>query len=222
MPERIPVPEPTPAPDRNSVRNSQDFAITQSPAYNAYQPPKLPALNTYQPPNPPYAHELHAQSNSPTSPVRSNTPNFSRPGPATNGASSPIPNVATNSNRNSNSSTNNANAVQNVPHPLQINPAQTNGVPITKRSSLASAAKGLHGASEAFRGAVNERIASASGDEAERERMRRLKEEGLKEFGESGFREKAEERRERMRLKRRSGQQIGHQGMETVDERRLS
>jgi len=81
----------------------------------------------------------------------------------------------------------------------------------------------LHGASEAFRGAVNEKLASVEGNEAERERMRRVKEEGLREFGESGFREKAEERRERMRLKRRSGQPVlGHPAMGTVEERRLS
>jgi len=88
-------------------------------------------------------HELHAQTQSPISPGggRSHTPNFSHPGAAT------------------------ASPTQNK-HPHGNNDSVLGG---GKIASLTAVARGIHGASEAFRGAVNENIAGVGGDEVERE-----------------------------------------------------
>jgi len=75
--------------------------------------------------------------------------------------------------------------------------------------------KGLHGAGEAIRGTVNAGIAKGTGDTAEMEKQRIIREEGLREVNGSGFREKAE-----VRLRRRSGSQGLRSGvLERVDER---
>jgi len=56
------------------------------------------------------------------------------------------------------------------------------------------AIKGIHGAGEAFRGAVNGSIAKVGGDSSDMEKQRIVKEDGMRALRESGFREKAEGR----------------------------
>lgn len=151
---------------------------------------------------------------SPTSPVggvRATTPNFSRPGaaPATQNCPSQAP--------------------PPVPTQSQTQPeAQPHA---SKGQSLGSALKGLHGAGEALRGAVNSTIAKGMHDSAEEEKMRALRKQGMSDFRGSrlyeksgglreGFRAKAEVAQGR-RLRKRSlsrGPQLGH-GLDVVDER---
>lgn len=132
----------------------------------------------------------------PTSP-RSKTPNLSRP----NGA----PPAA-------------VGAIQPHPTPLSSHPTPTGTAqPPGKRQSLASAFKGLHGAGEALRGSVNEKIAHGMHDTAEEERMRAVREKGMGEWRGSGlnervppglregFREKAEGRMRMHRASRDGG-----------------
>lgn len=79
-----------------------------------------------------------------------------------------------------------------------------------------STVKGLHGAGEALRGTVNATIAKGMHDEKEWEQQRLIKEQGIREFRESGFREKAEQRG----MRRRSGsRELRGSGLERVDER---
>ncbi len=73
--------------------------------------------------------------------------------------------------------------------------------PQGKRDSLFSAMKGLHGAGEALRGTVNERIARGLHDTAEEERMRVVREKGVGEWRDSGLRERAGGLREGFREK---------------------
>lgn len=69
-----------------------------------------------------------------------------------------------------------------------------------KRESIVNAARGIHGAGEALRGSVNSAIAGGFGDQRDLEQNRAIKEQGMKDFTDSGFREKAGNR-----LMRRSG-----------------
>jgi hypothetical protein len=83
--------------------------------------------------------------------------------------------------------------------------------------------KGVHGAGEAIRGSVNQRIAHSMHDPAEEERMRAVREKGMNEWKGSGlservpvglregFREKAEGR---MRVRRASQDRTGVHGSE--------
>lgn len=86
------------------------------------------------------------------------------------------------------------------------------------KEELRSAAKGIHGASEAFRGAFNERLAMVDGNSLEREKMRQVKEGGMQELNGSGFREKAEQRM-RLRKSRELAPQASDAGLNTVNER---
>ena len=82
--------------------------------------------------------------------------------------------------------------------------------------------KGLHGAGDALRGAVNSTIAKGMHDTAEEERQKQIREQGMSEFRGSGLREQAgglregfrQKAEERNRLRRRSGSaqrpQLGH------------
>ncbi|KAL3424185.1 hypothetical protein PVAG01_03466 [Phlyctema vagabunda] len=88
--------------------------------------------------------------------------------------------------------------------------------PVSRRENLLHAAKGLHGAGEALRGTVNSKLAHGMRDEVEMEKQRVIREQGLKEMRESGFRDKAGDR-----LRRRSGSQglrTGGGGLDRVDE----
>ncbi|KAM3069172.1 hypothetical protein ACMFMG_010692 [Clarireedia jacksonii] len=69
-----------------------------------------------------------------------------------------------------------------------------------KRDNLLAAAKGIHGAGEALRGTVNSAIAGGFGDQRDLEKNRMIKEQGMREYTSSGFREKAEGK-----LRRKSG-----------------
>jgi hypothetical protein len=69
-----------------------------------------------------------------------------------------------------------------------------------KRENLLAAAKGLHGAGEALRGTVNSAIAGGFGDQRDLEKNRMIKEQGMREYTSSGFRERAEGK-----LRRKSG-----------------
>ncbi|PQE04270.1 hypothetical protein CJF31_00004207 [Rutstroemia sp. NJR-2017a BVV2] len=69
-----------------------------------------------------------------------------------------------------------------------------------KRENLLIAAKGLHGAGEALRGTVNSAIAGGFGDQRDLEKNRMIKEQGMREYTSSGFRERAEGK-----LRRKSG-----------------
>ena len=69
-----------------------------------------------------------------------------------------------------------------------------------KRESIANAARGIHGAGEALRGSVNSAIAGGLRDQKDLEQNQAIKEQGMREFTNSGFREKAGNR-----LRRRSG-----------------
>ncbi|KAG9247592.1 hypothetical protein BJ878DRAFT_414526 [Calycina marina] len=77
---------------------------------------------------------------------------------------------------------------------------------VSRREGLLKAAKGLHGAGDAIRGTVNGTIARGTGDAAEQERARVIKERGMVDFNSSGLREGFREKAEgRMRTRRRSG-----------------
>ncbi|KAI9745113.1 MAG: hypothetical protein M1818_001391 [Claussenomyces sp. TS43310] len=89
----------------------------------------------------------------------------------------------------------------------------------THSSRLTNAFKGLHGAGEAIRGTLNSTVAKGLGDDADMERQRDIKEQGLREVRDSGFRDKAQ-----TRLRRRSASRELKSGMvdgrlERVDER---
>lgn len=102
----------------------------------------------------------------------------------------------------------------------QPSPTGNDGMPKRHtKEELRSAAKGIHGASEAFRGAFNERLAMVDGNSLERERMRQIKESGMQELNGSGFREKAEQRM-RLRKSRELAPQAPDVGLKTVNERR--
>jgi len=77
---------------------------------------------------------------------------------------------------------------------------------VSKKDSMMSAVKGIHGAGEALRGTVNGTIARGVRDKTELERSREVREQGLSEFRSSGLREGFREKAEgRMRTRRRSG-----------------
>lgn len=111
--------------------------------------------------------------------------------------------------------------------PLSSHPVSTTQRPLGKKQSFTAALKGLHGAGEAIRGTVNEKIAHATHDVAEEERMRAVREKGMGEWRGSGldqrsqgFREKAEQR---MRTRRASNGGVhgseGPGGLGAVPER---
>lgn len=62
-----------------------------------------------------------------------------------------------------------------------------------------NAARGIHGAGEALRGSVNSAIAEGFGDQKDLEQNQVVKAQGMRDFTNSGFREKAGNR-----LRRRS------------------
>ncbi len=164
-------------------------------------------LNTTKPP----ANEGLNPAVSPTSPVRSQTPNFSHSGVESHPAGV---------NESGNTTTISADS----PQP----PPKHQG----KRESLFGAIKGIHGAGEAVRGTVNAKIAKVSHDTAEEERMRAIREKGLGEWSGSGlaeragglregFREKAGERQRHRRLSAGTGVHgsEGPNGLGVVEER---
>lgn len=90
--------------------------------------------------------------------------------------------------------------VQSPTSPTNMTYTQPGTTQHSKRASILSAAKGLHGAGEALRGSVNTTLAKGIRDDVEMERQRVIKEQGMRELRESGFRDKAGDR-----LRRRSG-----------------
>lgn len=159
----------------------------------------------FVPPAPPLKN--NEEEVSPVSPAagRSQTPNFSRPGVT------PTHSTATPGGPATTSSTHGGEG---------------------KRDSVMKGLKGLHGAGEALRGAVNSTIAKGMHDSAEEERQRQIREQGINEFRESGLREQAgglregfrQKAEERNRLRRRSGSaqrpQVGHT-LDRVEEREV-
>lgn len=118
-------------------------------------------------------------------------------------ANSQANNEIHNQNLNSNPTTSNPPRIPINEQEISTNPAKTNvnfSRPGGKRESLASAARGIHGAGEALRGSVNSVIAGGLGDQKDLEQNRAIKEQGMKDLTNSGFREKAGNR-----LRRRSG-----------------
>jgi len=82
--------------------------------------------------------------------------------------------------------------------------------------------KGIHGAGEALRGSVNQKIAKTVGDTAEQERMKTVRQHGIEEFRGSGLREGFREKSEgRARLRKRSASMVrgsAGDGLQPVDE----
>lgn len=84
---------------------------------------------------------------------------------------------------------------------------------------FSNAVKGIHGASEALRGSVNSTIAKGVGDQADYDRQIAIKQQGMREFTDSGFREKAEGRLRRRSASRELRSGVVDGGLERVDER---
>jgi len=98
----------------------------------------------------------------------------------------------------------------------------------SKRGTLTSTIKGIHGAGEAIRGTINGGIARSLNDREEEEKMRAVKAQGASEFRGSGLREGFREKADsRMRLRRKSVEQRGvygsegPQGLDVVEERSI-
>jgi len=138
---------------------------------------------------------------SPVSPTRSKAPNFSRPGVSSSpnrgiGVGHTVAPVAPVSQKNNSHIPQTSNVSQATettpvaPAPVTSKKtAATNAAP-PKRQSLRSAFKGLRGAGEAVRGAVNESVAHAMRDTAEEERMHAIRKQGLNDWKDSGLRER--------------------------------
>lgn len=128
---------------------------------------------------------------SPTSPVRSRTPNFSRPsGSTAPPIQAPIPTHPTTVNPASKLPAT-AHTAGNfepvaVEQPLRTKTSGGKG----QRQSLRNAFKGIRGASDAIRGAVNEGIAHSVHDTAEEEKMRALRQQGMTDWRGSGLNER--------------------------------
>ena len=154
-----------------------------------------PSSPNFAPPAPPPKN--HEEEDSPVSPITgpSHTPNFSRPG------ITPTP---------------------SQPAAAPPSPPATSTRGAGRKESMMNTFKGLHGAGEALRGAVNSTIAKGMHDTAEEERQRQIREQGMSEFRGSGLREQAgglregfrQKAEERNRLRRQSGSaqrpQLGH------------
>lgn len=151
---------------------------------------------------------------SPTSPVRSHSPNISD----SSVESYPPPR---------------ANELGNTTT-ISADPPQPPPKHQGKRETLFGAIKGIHGASEAVRGTVNAKIAKVSHDTAEEERMKAIREKGIGEWRGSGlaeragglregFREKAGERQRHRRLSAGNGVHgsEGPNGLGVVEEREI-
>ena len=204
----------------NSMHQTQNQGQLPNQATGAYYG-NQPTLNTDA-----------QESFSPMSPTttatdptgRPKTPNFSRPGVSGVGMS---PSTAPGS----------TNPVSG-PAPLGTTTTISGGPgvaqqkPVGKKQSFTATLKGLHGAGEALRGSVNERIAHVTHDQAEEERMRVVREKGMGEWRGSGldarsqglregFREKAEGRMRTRRASRDGGVHgsEGPGGLEAVRER---
>jgi len=149
---------------------------------------------------------------SPTSPVRSHTPNFSHTGVESYSPTRP--------NELGNTTT------------ISADPPQPPPKHQSKRESLFGAIKGIHGAGEVVRGSVNAKLAHVSHDTAEEERMRAIRDKGIGEWRGSGlgeragvlregFREKAGERQRHRRLSAGTGVHgsEGPNGLGVVEER---
>lgn len=158
---------------------------------------------------------------------RPKTPNFSRPGIAGVGTSPSTASGVTDSAVPAQGTTPLGNTTT-----ISGGPGVAPQKPVGKRQGFTATLKGLHGAGEALRGSVNEKIAHATHDQAEEERMRAVREKGMGEWRGSGlevrsqglregFREKAEGRM-RMRRASRDGGVHGSEGpggLEAVRER---
>ncbi len=130
---------------------------------------------------------------SPVSPARSKAPNYSRPGVSSSPNRGPTVAPVTPI-----SQTNNSYVPQNSNVPQATDTTPVAPAPVTsnttagtsKRQSLRSAFKGLRGAGDAVRGAVNESVAHALHDTAEEERMHAIRKQGLTDWKDSGLRER--------------------------------
>ncbi|KAK6586163.1 hypothetical protein PZA11_001220 [Diplocarpon coronariae] len=160
---------------------------------------------------------------SPVSPItaagssgRPKTPNFSRPGVAVTEQSPSNAPVIDNKSAFSpaNPALGTTTSVSDGTSPQQKT--------VGERKGFTATLKGLHGAGEALRGSVNEKIAHVAHDQAEEERMRAVREKGIGEWRNSGldtrskglregFREKAEGR---INLRRASRDRDGVHGSE--------
>jgi hypothetical protein len=208
-PNELPADEIKPAmPERSERRRSRDGIVA---------PLSMNSMDH----NPRRSDEIV----SPSTPVRSKTPNFSRPV----GGTSP-PNHGP---IHSQPTTVHPPPTETVNAPPPSAPANHGSVVAEttspalrtkssgQRQSLRSAFKGIRGASDVLRGAVNEGIAHTMRDTAEEERMRAVRMKGIEDWRGSGLSERASDVRdsiggkERRREKRASfGNEIGIHGSE--------
>ena len=165
-------------PGDRSGQSLRDSYQQQNQTHGGYDPSKYgqnPAHSSYDPST--YGQNQHHVANS-SEPMaagginpdsRSHTPNYSRPGPTVTSPSNAYDAPPTSA---------------SAMHPPAVEPK------VSHRQSLTNAFKGISGASEVLRGTINSGIAKGTHDKAEQERMRAIREQGMKDYKASGLQEK--------------------------------
>jgi len=186
-------------PPRSELRTSPSFQSDISPTTQPAMPIRSEKRNSRGSIIAPLNTGTRTHENEPYTPISPTSPqNLSRP----NYAPPPPPKEQTSS---------------------MTGPTAVQTERLSKREGLGAMFKGVHGAGEAIRGSVNQKIAHSMHDTAEEERMRSVREKGMGEFRGSGlservpaglregFREKAEGR---ARVRRTSQDRNGVHGSE--------
>lgn len=191
-------------PGDRSGQSLRDSYQNQNQTHGGYDP------STYQQNQHHVANSSEPMAGGINPDSRSHTPNYSRPGPTVT-----------------------------PPHTFDAPPTSAAAMhpPAAEkqshRQSLTSAFKGIQGASEVLRGSINSGIAKTTHDKAEQERMRAIREQGMKDYKASGLGERmwggrvAERGDGTRRLRKRSLSRNGVHGtegpggLEAVEERSI-
>jgi len=140
---------------------------------------------------------------SPVSPIRSKTPNFSRPSagssPLTDLGSSnlPVHSQSTTEILPPHTTSDTTAIIEPAHSPEELSQVvptlrtKTSAGKGGQHQSLRSAVKGIRGAGDALRGAVNEGIAHTMHDSTEEKKMRELRQQGIADWNRSGLNERA-------------------------------